>query len=198
MKQPTYRYLGSADNPRTLVVDDDTALWCARMLVGEAGKIHRDEASAMLWAMLNRWFLHPGRRHWPTFLDMIRRFSQPINPDWQRGGRLAKKHAGTIHCTRGKLTRRELICSLDWDSPALNHVAEYIVDFQLGILEPPEELFDLDKPRISNWASYKGLPDKYPWGISFEKNKRKRFNWFFEDKRLIAGHVVSDYWMGEV
>ena len=77
----TYKYVGPDKLKRMLTVDDETALWLARMLVGEGGvNIDMDEAAACLWALLNRWFLHPGRRHWPTFLGMVRKNMRKENP----------------------------------------------------------------------------------------------------------------------
>lgn len=187
-----YKYSGPKKNPRTLIVDEETALWCARMLIGEGGmSIDSDEASACLWALLNRWFLHPGRRYWPTFLGMMRRFSQPINPAWQRGGKLAKEYAGTKHCTKARLDRREEICAMN-DFPWF--IDEWIEEFKDGRLFPPDALAGIAKPRISNWASHKGLQNKYPHGITFQWDARKSRNWFFEDSSLIPGHVVVDMW----
>jgi hypothetical protein len=185
MTRATYKYDGPRENDRVLIIDDETALWLARMLVGEGGKrLRLDEAAAMLWAMLNRWFLHPGRRYWPTFLTLLRRFSQPINPDWQRGGRLAKKYAGTEHCTEAKFQRRERISHLRPDEIPLR-LRVFLRGFVEGKVFPPDALAELDKPRISNWASYGGLSEKYPWGIDFGTR-----NWFFEDRNLIKGCVI--------
>lgn len=183
-----YTYQGPLDNPRSTAIDEETALWATRMCVGEGGRrCSEAKAAAMLWALMNRWMLHPARRHWPTYLYLMRRFSQPINPRWQRGGDLARKYAGTPHCTPARLNRRERISSLEWgDIPGT--IARAVWSFQEGILRPPEELCFLDRPRISNWASHKGLAQKYPWGVSFEKD------WFFEDARLISGKVVVDHW----
>jgi hypothetical protein len=58
-------------------------------------------------------------------------------------------------------------------------------------MEPPWQVLQLDHPRISNWASHKGLKEKYPWGISFENSKRP--DWFFEDVNLGPGVVVVDH-----
>jgi hypothetical protein len=186
----TYRYLGPLESNRDRVcqIDEETALWAARMCVGEGGKkCSEEKASAMLWALMNRWFLHPGRRHWPTFLYLMRRFSQPINPRWQAGGDLARKYAGKPAASPERLARRARICALEWDDiPILVRWA--VEDLQNGDSIPPDELFTLDHPRISNWASYPGLRERYPHGIDFDGD------WFFKDQNLIRGSVVVDHW----
>jgi len=189
----TYRYWGGnkANQKRQTIIDDEAALWAARMCVGEGGKrCSTKKAAAMLWAVMNRWMLHRARRYWPTYQYLMRRFSQPINPRWRKGGDLARKYAGTKYCTPARLRRRAKISSLTWDEIP-EQIVEAVKAFQAGTLPPPTELHTLDKPRISNWASHKGLSKKYPWGISFERSKQP--DWFFEDN-LIAGTVVVDHW----
>lgn len=188
-----YRYLGplKSNQDRVCTIDEETALWAARMCVGEGGKnCSEEKASAMLWALMNRWFLHPARRHWPTFLYLMRRFSQPINPRWQKGGDLARKYAGKPAASPARLRRRARICALGWgDIP--DQVFEMVRLFMFGKLSPPYGLFRLDHPRISNWASYPGLRERYPWGVDIQGD------WFFEDVRLGPGVVVVDHWRGE-
>ena len=189
-----YRYHGPNKNNqnRQTAIDDETALWAARMCVGEGGRrCSAVKAAAMLWAVMNRWMLHTARRYWPTYRFLMRRFSQPINPRWQRGGDLARKYAGTKHCTSARLRRRARISSLTWDEIP-ERIADAVEDFQLGQLPPPAELFELERPRISNWASHKGLSKKYPWGLTFTKSAQP--DWFFEDRVLIKGRVVIDHW----
>lgn len=186
----TYCYLGPIESNRDRVcqIDEETALWAARMCVGEGGrKCSEEKASAMLWALMNRWFLHPGRRHWPTYLDLMRRFSQPINPRWQAGGDLARKHRNKPACSPERLARRARICALEWGEFSME-IMETVMSFDAGLLRPPARLQFMDHPRISNWASYPGLKEKYPHGIDFEGD------WFFEDANLIRGSVVVDHW----
>ncbi len=192
LKFATYRYNGPADNDRHTVIDAETALWAARMIVGEGGKrCSKKKAAALLWALMNRWMLHPARRHWPSFLYLMRRFCQPINPRWMEGGDLARKYAGTKHCSPARLRRRARISALTWaEIPAT--ITDVVRAFQAGLLPPPAEVLEIDRPRISNWASHRGLEEKYPWGICFSVSRSR--DWFFEDSRLIAGHVVVDHW----
>lgn len=193
----TYRYFGPnvGIQDRSTMIDEETALWAARMCVGEEGsRCSRERASAMLWAVMNRWFLHPAaKRNWASYLFLMRRFSQPINPRWQKGGDLARKYAGTKYCTPAKLRHRAYISALLWEDIP-DEVVKAVRDFQSGILPPPERVIALDKSRISNWASHEGLEEKYPGGISFAKRGTR--NWFFEDVNLVRGRVVVDYWNG--
>lgn len=181
-------------NDRWCTIDDKTELWLARMIIGEGGKnCSFEKASAMLWALMNRWHLHPGRRHWPTFLYMVRRFSQPVNPRWQKDGDLTrkaiKKHGPKYWAvTPARLRRRAKICSMEWGDIPMD-VADEVARFKDGRQSPPYKLTTVDHQRISNWASYDGLQRKYPWGIDFDGD------WFFEDARLVAtGHVVINHW----
>jgi hypothetical protein len=176
----TYRYLGPLESNRDRVcqIDEETALWAARMCVGEGGrKCSEEKAAAMLWALMNRWFLHPARRHWPTFLYLMRRFSQPINPRWQKGGDLARKYRNKPAGSPARLRRRARICALTWDDIP-EQILFAVEWFRLGIMPPTDKLLELDHPRISNWASYPGLLERYPWGIDIDGD------WFFEDVRL--------------
>jgi hypothetical protein len=78
---------------------------------------------------------------------------------------------------------------MEWDDiPWL--VEEVVRLFQWGITEPPLMLAQLDHPRISNWASYPGLRERYPHGVDFQGD------WFFEDVNLGPGVVVVDHWGG--
>lgn len=191
-----YRYIGPDDfsSKRTVIIDDYTSLWLCRMAMGESMPYNREEEfEAMGWAMLNRFFLHRARKKWPTFLYMVQRFSQPINPRWARGGDLARKYANTEYTTEEKFRRRERISGLLWDEFPIG-IRRTVWGFQHGDQPPPSKIVNLNKPRISNWASHPNLPKKRPWGITLATAREKRYNWFFEDKYLIPGRVVVDYW----
>lgn len=194
-----YKYIGPDrySTARSVEITDETALWLGRMTVGEGGFFcSEDKIAAMIWALLNRWFLHPQRLKWRSFLYLVRRFSQPINPRWARGGDLARKYANTVYTTEEKFKRREYISTLEWagDGGTIPyHIEQAIIEAQEGSLLPPQSVLDLRRPRISNWASHKNLKQKRPWGIAFEQGQR--FDWFFEDMKLIEGHVVVDPWI---
>jgi hypothetical protein len=186
---------------RELVIRDSDLIWMARMLVGEGGyKISEDEASAALWALANRYLLHPKQENWETFTVLLKAFSQPINPKWdgvpfnQAGEDFCSggKYEGTEHCSPSKERRREKIRTLAWEDIPLR-IRQWVGEFQNGVLFPPDKLTRLRKARISNWGAkwlkkrrdgqVMPLPEWAPWGIDFGGN------WFFEDKNLIDGEI---------
>jgi len=184
MKKTTYQAI-NVKNDRILEIDDRTALWLARMLVGESGSdCTYEHASAMFWALLNRWFLHKYRKNWKNFLYMVRAFSQPINPRWQRNGDLAKKYKSS----EKKLKRRSQICRLKWSqidkiNPEYWHFVDHL---QRGVLEVPEYIPFM----VTNWAqSTKKMKNKYPEGIDICGN------WFIEDEEIDEGYVVINHWI---
>lgn len=189
-----YRRMASyhlnSDCARKLELSDDECLWLCRMIVGERGSrlVHdSDEVSALLWAIVNRWFLHPGRKHWRSFTFMLRRFSQPINPRWMEGGDLALRYKGRPEASPARLRRRARMASLPLGKiPA--KVRRDVELFRRGLLPPPACLFGLELSRISNWASYRNVERKFPHGVKIKGN------WFLEDLNLRPGHVVIDYW----
>ena len=186
---------------RTLVIRDSDLIWMARMLIGEGGyKIKEDEASACLWAMANRYLLHPKQERWGSFTALLKPFSQPINPKWDgipgnesgedfcSGG----KYEGTEHCSPDRLKRREEMRTLAWENIPLR-VRQWVGKFQNGVLFSPDQLARLRKSRISNWGARSmkkrlnsekvPLAEWAPWGIDFGGN------WFFEDKNLLDGFI---------
>jgi len=183
----TYIYEGPRKNREGMSLnlrdDHEVLMWLMRMCYGEGGKkCSWEKASTMLWSMVNRWFLHPGQKHWPTFQYMVRRFSQPINPRWQRDGDKAIEYAGTKFASESRLRRREKICKLTMeDIPEL--IYDAVMDFSHGALFLPPQVTEIDKPRISNWASLPSTPRKYPHGIDIDGD------WFFEDRELVDGRV---------
>jgi len=188
-----YKYLGSAkNNPHVVYIPSHTdKLWIGRAIVGEHGTKATPEAvQFFVWCMLNRFLLHPGNRHWETFLYMLRRFSQPINPRWQRDGDLAKKYKNSPMCTEEKFRRRERICALEWsDIPSAVRVD--LEDFMAGALPRPE---------MPDWADE--LPTRWTNFAAATASLQRRFpegknvggNWYFEDSKIRQGSVVIDLW----
>jgi hypothetical protein len=177
-----YEYLGSKSSKPPLRITARKKLWLKRMVVGEGGhRCSRQKASALLWAIVNRWFLWPGARFYPTFISLLRAFSQPINPRWMRGGDLAKKYFGRNAAAKSRLDRRARICSCTKFRYSVDKAVE---DFAAGKLFPPEALTEIERSRISNWASLKSTPKKFPHGIDIGGD------WFFEDQNLKPGIVV--------
>lgn len=186
----TYRYHGPDEfsSARTVQIDEDTALWLARMCVGEAGRTCSEEhVRALVWCYLNRFFLHRARKKWTTFLYAFSRHSQPVNPRWRRGGDLALKYAGTKYTTPQKMDRRERISSLAWSDVSWE-IEDTVLKFEGGTAPPPEEFLLKFKSRCSDFASYKNIEKKFPWGVDMDGN------YFFENRNLIEGTVVVDHW----
>jgi len=190
-----YRYSGPKKIYRSLAITNNDALWLMRMCYGEDDRASEEEVAAMCWSMVNRFTLHPGRRVWPNFIYMVRRFSQPINPRWQRGGDLAilatKSNSAYRRSlvTEKKLGHREKICNLkEEDIPS--QIRNAVKLFQAGELFPPDCLVNLKDGRISNWANNPDTRSKFPHGIAIGSNPNpKKKNWFFADKVLIDGFV---------
>lgn len=180
---------------REFEVNSEAQLWINRMIIGEAGYFaSREHVSALLWALTNRYLLHPGRKCWGGFLGMLRLFSQPINPRWQRDGDLARKyitrHGNTGACTEAKFLRREKICLIaPYDVPP--NYLDWSYQFRYGFLTLPENIMQLKQRRISNWAAHtKRLEDKHPNGFDIGGN------WFLADPELDEGtvDVILRYW----
>lgn len=170
-----------------LELTSDDLLWLARMCYGEGGaRCSAEHAAVQIYAMLNRYLLHPGKKHWPTFTKMLRLFSQPINPRWMRGGDLAKKNKGKPSCSKARLDRRERVCALTWEEIPLP--IQYAVEAaKVGELERYLEVLDkVKKKRLSNWAAATlWMKVRYPQGINIDGN------WFLEDKELKSGLVTT-------
>jgi len=188
-----YQYLGPSKNPHPeLRISYGDALWIGRAFIGEHGGIRTDpeELRAFVWCMINRFLLHPANRHWHSFRYMLRRFSQPVNPRWQRDGDLAEKHPNSPMCTEARFKRREYICGLDWS------------DFDSSLQKQLDSVLDgaLPRPTVPQWeeggyhrwsnfaAVSKGLKRRHPHGTDVGGN------WYFEDQRLRKGSVVIDHW----
>lgn len=172
-----YYYEGKCKSKKPLKIDNKKALWLMRMIVGEGGKhCSRKKAETLLWAIVNRWFLWPGSRHYFTFVGLMRAFSQPINPRWMTGGDLARKCVNRDAGSKARLARRAKICGLKLKQiPRRIRIAVW--DFQDGNID-----FNFDS-NISNWASLKSTPFKNPQGQDVEGD------WFFADRNIKKGCV---------
>jgi hypothetical protein len=165
---------------------DSDFLWSARMIVGEAGE-KSDKAHWILWAMINRFLLHKKQELWSKFEDLLKAFSQPINPKWvgeycQEGG----KGYGTPACDAKHIARRHKIRGLTLEEIS-DDILEDITAVFHGELFLPQEYC-----RISNWHKADNETRiKYPHGVDVEGN------WFFEEHEImLPGHVkieISPY-----
>lgn len=171
-----YQYCGVGSIKAPLEIDELKALWLKRMCVGEGGEnCSYEKAQAMLWAMTNRWFMWKGARFYPSFLSMVRAFSQPINPRWMTGGDLARKYIGRSEASASRLARRAAVCAMtEFKEP----IRKAVIELMEGILPYPEPFLDMEFGRVTNWASLPSTPKKYPWGINIDGD------WFFEDRNL--------------
>lgn len=176
MKQKiTYRYNGPAKSKGPIVIGGKEKLWLKRMVLGEGGwKCSDYKAAALCWAIVNRWFLWPGAKYYPTFISMMRAFSQPINPRWMTGGDLARKYVGRNAASKERLARRDSICK---ETKFPFSIVSIVNLFSLGLVPYNEP------QRISNWASLPSTPEKHPWGFDVDGD------WFFEDKNIKPGFV---------
>lgn len=121
--------------PRRITVDD--ALQMAKMIDGETwGTPSTEDARAMLWAIAAR----SGMWRFPswTLADLIRSYSQPINPAWTRTGSKCKKYyaagfTGEIpdSCSVKRVDRREQNIKMAWADTALVARKE-VLEFAAG------------------------------------------------------------------
>jgi len=179
-----YRVLYAHDFPTAhkdpLEISDSDTLWLKRMLLGEGGRnCGFLKRQCLLWALINRWFLWPGSKNYDKFIDMVRAFSQPINPKWLPGGSLAEKFKNNKACSPARLRRRTEICNMTEFTQGINNSVELL---QFGDLPNPKS--DIGGRDISNWASLPSTPKNFPRGLDIEGD------WFFEDLNLRKGSVV--------
>jgi hypothetical protein len=102
------------DGTRYTLSDNDV-LWAARMTAFEGG-----DPVPVLWTMTQR-FVQGGARG--TFADFIRRYAQPINPKWSRGGACCcgpgecpagRDFCGEDPCSETRLARRQRAQTITW------------------------------------------------------------------------------------
>lgn len=164
---------------RKYIITNEDRLWLMRMCIGECGE-KADAVRWPIWAMLNRFLLHPKQEQWPTLTSLLRAFSQPINPKWigeycAVGG----KGYGTKACDIKLIERRKKIQSLtEEEIPDL--IWEQVTQICTG-----ESFISIQYARITNWhAADAETLSKYPNGVLVDGN------WFFaEDKIMLPGLV---------
>lgn len=177
----------TAGKTRNIHLDSKTALWVARMLIGEGWR--GIKGSAVLWATINAYLLKPHRNF--DYQHYIRAFSQPINAGWLPGGhqyKQAKIKGWNKSITPAKIRRRRKIQSMNWDEMP-EGVKKLVNKFSEGKLEYPKIFSNLEQSRVSNFASMPHLPEKYPHGVGIKAGKRTE--WFFEDFYLKPGSVKT-------
>lgn len=127
-------------------LDAEDRLWTARMLDGE-GAHTEAEAALVIWTLIQRRYwgvgmerANPGAfagyRSWARF---IRTFSQPINPEWYRGGSKCGPgggEVGTRGCAEERLVRRAELARTPFER--LDALAQKVAgDFVAGRMVQP-------------------------------------------------------------
>lgn len=131
---------------------DEDVLWCARMLVGEGGN-----DAATLWTMASRFVLLTNNRPglYPTLTKLVRAYSEPINPKFQRDGVLCRE-GGHLHdapaCMPGRLARRTAICALDPQTTPPHELAARWIAAQLHVKSWTEGQTPNPAPRAVHFA----------------------------------------------
>jgi hypothetical protein len=166
---------------RSIKLEFDDVLWAARGIYGEGGKQPEEfTMKCYLWAIMRRCLL---MRNNLSYMEMWQQFSQPINPKWRRDGKFCRpggKYYNCPECSAERLLRRDKTASMEWtDLP--QSIRDTVLTFASGYLYPPT--VNIQKSRLSNWASYPNVEKKFPWGIDVAGE------WFFEDKNLLEGII---------
>ncbi len=125
------------DGSRHQLTREDV-LWMGRMLEYEGSAGQEQHAAELLWIVVQRWYWMPALRS-QSFTEVMRSFSQPINPLWARNG--PRCYAGsswmsTSHCSEAALRRRDQAVNRTWES--LNSISKRVAEaFSTGQLTNP-------------------------------------------------------------
>ena len=107
-------------------------LWLARMLIGESSDPR--DWDAQLWALTQR-FVQRQKRYEPTIARLAQEFSQPINPDWYRGGAYCLPGGRFEHdpgCSESRMVRRDELRRDHWEPNELRNELEAVDRFLDG------------------------------------------------------------------
>lgn len=166
---------------RAVSIDSETALWIARMLIGEGWK--NGKAAAILWTLMNRYMYSAHK--WPSFLTMIRNFSQPINDSWLPGGKKFEEYknykteSAKQATSAAAVKRRKWIRTLNWSDIPIE-LQNIIAQFIVGQLPYPAKF---GRKKFNNFASYPGLEKKWPGGVYYGKE------YFLSDKKMPSENI---------
>lgn len=171
---------------------DDEVEWSLRMIIGEG----IGDTLEVLRCMIQRWVAlgGPANRAYPSYLSLIRAYSQPINEIWYRGGRhtprgmRTKRGCGKIgvkdkrhHCSEARLRRRDRLERAQIDTlRKWQRGASEAVDEALAFLAGEQ---DTDKVNGAVHFAVKSLVLKNHAGNNPSNPgivyKRRGHNWFY-------------------
>lgn len=185
---------------RVYALTENDKLWLARAIAGETGEHLKniDGPAAVAWSMMNRFLLTKGQDVWPTFANLLRNYSQPINPKWYRGGSICANPSKVQApaCNDKAYQHREYISNLRWQDIDRG-IRDFVEAFAEGNVTLPDSVLSLPYWRITDFAAFhrKEYADRE---IGFNSNGRvfdkntKLTNWFFEIKGILdcEVHVV--------
>lgn len=193
---PNKTYKGPSGKTYTLTETD--VIWLARSIRGECGPHPtREAAAAVSWTLMNRFMLLPAFAKWTSFTDLIRAFSQPVNPEWFADGSKCREGGpfhGKENCDPKTTAWRVQLSGMPLST--LGPAAGYARAFAEGTLEYPKAFALLTKDRPTNWGAtwlkkklkdgaIVTLPEATPWGVTIGGNH------FFEDVGTLPGGKVA-------
>jgi hypothetical protein len=164
----------------------DDVLWSARMIEGEVGmtgdEIH---ANWVIWTVAQRKY-YLDRYRGAEFKDLIRGFSQPVNPIWQEGGSRCPHPVpgnSSNSCSPERLARRKEISSRPWGSirDLARSVAMRFASAQLA--NPVPGVVDFAATTVQPGAHLREA------GRQFSRNSANVFYYDFQKR--------TDSWTGE-
>lgn len=163
-------------------------LWAARMVQGE-GPV--EDAPAVLWTM-TQLFAPAGQRlkygradRYRSFTDLIRAYSQPINPGWAAGGRFCSpggRGAGTDACSSSRLQRRAQVSSMRWNQIDADKRAVVTAWFEGKLPNPVPSAIEFAAPNVS-----RSFLDRHPGWTRFALGH----NWFLRPPESLPTVTMS-------
>jgi len=105
-------------------------LWLKRAIVGE---VESGNPAPIIWALAQNFLLVDRAHYFPTFTDLIRAYSQPVNASWADANS-DKCRSHPEACTAQRMARRARIQSLTSFSP---RVEQAVAQFMAGSLPNP-------------------------------------------------------------
>lgn len=154
----------------------EDVVWAARMVVGEGD----EDTEALLWAMTQRYALGA----WSTFTELLRAYSQPINPLWYPSGACCQPGGagcptgggyGTPACSERAFGRRARITHLTWEEIPLR-VRRIVLTWAEGKLPNPV-------PRATHFAAPRLVERRLSPTYQLVYQGR---SWFAADRRSLG------------